>query len=106
MGQVKNFIKLWMNEIGDSPQNITNNIFIDEWTPKVKWFRPPLWKIFRWAYNHKYTKISNAYPSSINIETETNETVHNIEFVANDYSNPAVDQLANNLLNSFNNEKG
>lgn len=40
--------------------------FIHEvWTPKVKWFRPPTWKVFRWAYHIEKTLYTNCYPISM-----------------------------------------
>lgn len=26
-------------------------ILREDWIPKWKWFKPPKWKIFKWAYN-------------------------------------------------------
>lgn len=28
------------------------------WTPKISRFRPPIWKIFRWAYKIEIQKVS------------------------------------------------
>lgn len=102
MGQIEDMYKSWINEVESDPQDITTDIFIDEWTPKVKWFRPPLWKIFRWAYKHRYLKLCNCYPVSINTSSNITETVDDIEFVAVNYNNPAIDKMAKELIDNIN----
>lgn len=43
------------------------DILVINLKPRWKWFRPPMWKIFRWAYKiTSATQYKNCYPVSIN----------------------------------------
>ena len=71
-------------------------------TPRIKWFKPPLWKIFRWAY-----KIDKAYLLKNCIHTNpvpTDKTeLHelHIEFSCNKVDNPEVEKTAEYLRNQW-----
>jgi len=40
------------------------------YTPKWKWFRPPLWRIFRWAYRINITLYLNCAPVVTEVRPE------------------------------------
>lgn len=69
------------------------NILHEVWSPKVKWFRPPMWKMFRWAYSIDKTLLMNCVPVSCNIPhvdelditfTAKSDTIHNMKPIAPD----------------------
>ena len=43
----------------------TLNILHEVWSPRFKWFQPPMWPIFRWAYKIKRTLLVGCYPISM-----------------------------------------
>lgn len=41
------------------------------WTPRLSWFRPPAWKIFRWAYKIETQKVVDKCPRPLEIKHGT-----------------------------------
>lgn len=75
-------------------------------TPRIKWFKPPLWKIFMWAYKiDKSVLLKNCFPiSSSSSGMETNKTEFTLEFACNNdfIHSPKIKNAANNLLENIN----
>lgn len=71
------------------------NILRRVWTPKVKWFKPPMWKIFSWAYKINETMYMNCYPtscdSSLNIKDGNGAVDPDIKFSALNVDNMGLD---------------
>ena len=100
MIDIKNMIEMWkkaIKEEGDKPTSA--DIIIDTWEPRFSWFRPPMWKIFRWAYKHHYTKFCNCYPTSIHNSIEESYSDNSIELEFNAYKveSPEIESMANKL---------
>lgn len=68
-GPTKRMVDTWKSQLQTSSGCMGDYQgfgFIHEvWTPKVKWFRPPTWKVFRWAYHIEKTLYTNCYPISM-----------------------------------------
>lgn len=63
---VEEMLKDWKEymhfDIG-TKQDETSFIYI-KLAPRIKWFHPPLWKIFMWAYRiEKVTEFKNCHPA-------------------------------------------
>ena len=100
MSGILNMITLWKKTVEkeeDTPTSI--NIIMDTWEPRFNWFRPPMWKIFRWAYKHHYTKFCNCYPTSIHssIEESYSDNGITLEFNAHKVESPEIEKMANKL---------
>lgn len=74
----------------------------EEWSYKWKWFKPPMWRIFRWAFNIKRKLYKNCYPISIGME---NEYVpgHEVEaiFTTQLYRSKEIEEVAEKFRNTF-----
>lgn len=69
----------WLQGVRDSepdyPHDDGFNMLHELWIPKWKWFKPPMWKIFRWAYNIKRTLYTGCYPVSMSTGVPTTTDV-------------------------------
>lgn len=45
----------------------TATLIHEIWVPRVCWFQPPKWKIFRWAYKITRKEFHGVYPASCSI---------------------------------------
>jgi len=73
-------------------------------SPRWKWFQPPLWKCFMWAYKkEKELLLKNCYPKSMN--TNVDESSVNIEFQSFPYENEKINDMTNEILKRFGLEK-
>ena len=66
---IRDVLNDWIRwiEDGDPNKNHTVEIIHESWSPKWKWFQPPMWKVFRWAYSIDRTILKNCYPASCDI---------------------------------------
>lgn len=75
----------------------------ERWKPKVRWFHPPRWKIFRWAYDIETHVYTNCYP--IRIKTELQPVEKNIviefEFSGQQPVSPEIDTRVEELLEEW-----
>lgn len=71
--------------------------------PRWKWFQPPMWKCFMWAYKiHDAKVFTNIYPSSIetNCQSESCEEFE-IKFDCTPYKNEKVDNAVSKMLENW-----
>lgn len=77
----------------------------ERWSPKWKYFKPPMWWIFRWAYDIKKTLYTNCYPIAVNtggisiaskpiVPTDSIE----IEFNGTSFRSEAIEKKANAFM--------
>ncbi len=80
----------------------TRNILLEEWSPKWKLFRPPMWKIFRWAYNIKQTLFTGVYPVGCHstLDVPTKEPVE-VEFTATSYQSEVIDAVVGDMAQYY-----
>ena len=64
---MEELVKRWKEGIGgDSTESYKGfDMLHIVWYPKWKWFKPPMWKIFKWAFNIDKTLYTNCYPKAI-----------------------------------------
>lgn len=119
MSNIDEMLQTWkdgIKEEGNEEENYKSNLLHEEWAPKWKRFQPPMWKMFRWAYNIKRTLFTGVYPVSIPVSTSGERINANadgsfeLEFKCNNYEspslishgvrykNPMITEKANNLL--------
>ena len=80
-------LKNWADRMKENDTNDKKGFDIICMTlePKIKWFKPPLWKIFMWAYKVKNSvEYANFYPTSCITSTSNNEL--DVKFAAKDLS--------------------
>lgn len=89
----------------DEPEGF--NILHEVWSPKIKWFKPPMWKIFRWAYNIKKTLYTGCYPVSISgsshIAYPPREV--NFEFTSQGYCHQKLEEYTHKLMENSKNQE-
>jgi len=92
-----------MGECAMKVNNYTTNMLLEEWSPKWKRFRPPMWKIFRWAYNIKKTLFTGVYPIACNSSLNAPMPPAPIEFAftATPYHSEAVDAAESNIRQHY-----
>lgn len=78
---IEESLNAWRNAIHEEEQKGNKqtgfNLIHERWTPKWKWFRPPRWKIFRWAYYIERRLYYNCYPVSIDTTVdESSDSIH------------------------------
>lgn len=81
------------------------DILYQQWVPRVKWFRPPMWKIFRWAYRIKKIMCTDCYPvswsSSLDLKDDDLNGSVEIEFSAKTFENMKLDTTSAGPLESI-----
>lgn len=73
-------------------------------TPRWKWFQPPLWKCFMWAYKiEKQMLFTNAYPKSIKVVDSKESTQDSLEinFQPSVYNNEKVNGDVEKMLENW-----
>ena len=73
-------------------------------TPRIKWFKPPLWKIFMWAYKiDKSVLLKNCVPISSSSDMENHPTEVELEFKCDNdlVHSPEIKKEADNLLENL-----
>lgn len=96
MSDIEKMYNDWMNQI-DSSNEMENgfNVSMEEWTPRVKWFKPPQITIFRWAYKIKRTLLKNCYPVSCSSSLDTGN--REISFKYKKYDNPKINAMVEDM---------
>lgn len=108
---MERMLKQWRDAVAmEEMRNPEPKLFTVEhvvWSPKVKWFRPPMWRIFRWAYNIEVKTYKNCYLSGIESGTMSvkrySETP--FTFTASGFNHPAVDKLHEEGMKHFEDTK-
>lgn len=101
-------MKEWKAKLDADPSNklddhnYVSDLLYEVWTPKWKWFKPPMRRIFRWAYSIEQTLLTNVYPSSINLvnDDSANSEV-DITFNANFPKSEKIEALSNEFKIKF-----
>lgn len=77
------------------PKRTGTNVTLITYVPRWKWFKPPMWRIFRWAYKvHEITKYTNVYPVAINSNGPKEVEVSGvIQYHQNEKVNKLADRL-------------
>lgn len=80
----------------------------ERWSPKWKYFKPPMWWIFRWAYDIRKTLYTNCYPIAVNTTgisiaskpiVPTNEIT--IKFNTTPFKSEAIEKKANEFMTNL-----
>lgn len=108
MNPIEKMLNEWINGIKEDHIVKCNNdhsmdILHIIYKPRFKHFRPPMWKIFMWAYKvERKTLFKGCYPSSIksDMDTKVSKTL-DIVFSCNPYHSPEVDKVAEKLKEDF-----
>lgn len=98
---------------GEDPSgnDYKSNLLHEVWSPRWKWFQPPMWKIFRWAYRIKRTLYTGVYPVAIGGDFSMrsdmagclkvnqtakgdNVTMVGVQFNATPYRHPEIEKIA------------
>ena len=106
---IREMIDEWVKKVNrNSPEQLKGNRYVsdflvEEWTPRVSWFTPPMWKIFRWAYSIRKRLFTNVHPVGINIACEEIKPVDKItiEFNTKPYQSEAIDEVAKEFKRKF-----
>ncbi len=84
-----------------SPGSYKNDLTIVNIRPRFKHFRPPMWKIFMWAYKvEKVTYFTGVYPVGIRTGMEVHSSFHHpadFTFTAHPYHHETIDNIGRTL---------
>jgi len=119
MNDVDEAMKKWREGIGysdsdkQSDDEYVSDILYLSLKPRWKWFKPPLWRIFMWAYKvDKAMKFTNCYPTSIStdhmeIKAEGIQPVDSIEltFTIPPFKSELIEKKAAELREKFSERK-
>lgn len=99
---MKEMFDEWYNYVNSQEEEkevYSSDVYIVTWIPKIKWFRPPMWKIFKWAYRIEITKYTNVFPAAINKDKESADKI--IECTSSTVIPEEVKDLAEKLINQY-----
>lgn len=106
MSCVKEMVQYWIKELKNGNAYKVNNndkngfdILYISYKHRFKYFRPPMWKIFMWAYKvDRRILFKDCYPKSISTSVEREISM---EFKCNPINNDEVDKLADKIKEAF-----
>lgn len=105
MNDVEEMLSNWKDGIEQdlTDSNHGTNLLHEVWTPRCKYFQPPMRKIFRWAYKIKSNMYTNVYPVGIPVSDQEHinsnaDGSFDLEFSDNKFESPIIDKVAERLL--------
>ena len=112
MTSVEEMLNKWKKGLSIETENDDNsindkngfNMLYISLTPRIKWFKPPLWKIFMWAYKiDKRVLLENCVPVSSSSNMESHPVEVELDFKCNNELNysPEIEKASNKLLENL-----